>query len=102
MGYLHAFFFAPVTTNGHVYGCLPALPPEHLWGHLVPEADLGGGERRGAAGPLHCLHMLLLRECCSPAGSVGIKPAPLKPCFCADAVDRYIDERHCHQWSCSR
>lgn len=56
----------PVTTDGDLHGRLPALPPEHLRGHSVPQADLGGGQRRGAAGPLHRLRVLLLRESFTP------------------------------------
>lgn len=54
--------YLPVATDGDVYGRLPALPPEHLRRHPVPAVDLGGGICWGAAGPLHCLHMLLLCE----------------------------------------
>lgn len=57
-----ACFYPPVATDGDVHGRLPALPPEHLRRHPVPAVDLGGGNRRGAAGPLHRLYMLLLRE----------------------------------------
>lgn len=56
----------PVATDGDIHGRVPALPPEHLWSHLVPAVDLGGGHGWGAAGPLYCLLMLLLCECLSP------------------------------------
>lgn len=56
------FIISPVSTDGDVHGRLPAVPAEHLRRHPVPAVDLGGGNRRGAAGPLHCLHMLLLCE----------------------------------------
>lgn len=60
--HLPACIYLPVATDGDVYGCVPALPPEHLRRHPVPTVDLGGGNCWGAAGPLHCLYMLLLCE----------------------------------------
>lgn len=60
--HLSACVYLPVATDGDVHGCLPALPPEHLRCHPVPAVDLGGGNCWGAAGPLHCLCMLLLCE----------------------------------------
>lgn len=56
------FTSPPVATDGDVHGRLPAVPAEHLRCDLVPAVDLGGWNRRGAAGPLHCLHLLLLCE----------------------------------------
>lgn len=56
----NSFVCLPVTTDGDIHGCLPALPPKHLWCHLVPAVNLGGGNSWGGAGPLYCLHMLLL------------------------------------------
>ena len=56
------YLLVPVATDGDVYGRLPAVPAEHLRCDLVPAVDVGGGKFWGAAGPLHCLHLLLLCE----------------------------------------
>ena len=50
------------TTIGHSDGRVPALHPEHLWGHPLPQNDLDGGHR-GRPGLLHHrLHVLLYSE----------------------------------------
>lgn len=61
--FLHLFLcLRSVSTDGNLYGRLPSLPAEHLWCHPLPAVDLGGGKCGGAAGPLHCLCVLLLRK----------------------------------------
>lgn len=49
-------------TDGHLHGCLPALPPEHLWSHPLPAPHLGGGDCWHHGVILHGLPLLLLRE----------------------------------------
>lgn len=61
--WLPPLYLCSVSTDGNLYGRLPSLPAEHLWCHPLPAVDLGCGNCRGAAGPLHCLCMLLLCKC---------------------------------------
>lgn len=68
-----------VSTDGNLYGRLPSLPAEHLWCHPLPALDLGGGHRRRAAGPLHCLCVLLL---CKYSRRHQKKPSDKNLCQC--------------------
>lgn len=51
-----------VSADGHVHGCLPALPAKYIWRHPVPSAHLGRGHGRSSAGTVYRLHLLLLRK----------------------------------------
>lgn len=89
--------FLPGTTDGDLHGRLPALSAEHLWSDLVSATDLGCGDCRGSAGPLHRLHMLLLREylCVSRQDGVTGNENPLTWILSSpDNVDCNINECH--------
>lgn len=49
-----------VSQHGYSDGRLPAVPPEHLWGHSLPSTNLDCGDGRHHTVHSDCPHVLLM------------------------------------------